>query len=155
MTSFELHVPHQVEIMVKRELLLSQPPEFFAPLLGGRMPTLQEKIHYTEIYLHRLTCFNVWRNDTYRVEVAANRGYLHLDISRHDGQPIVDRREFQQIKNAFAGPEHEAVQLFPSEKRLVDTANQYHLWVFAKPGQQFPQALLKRSSPAPALPMAA
>jgi len=42
-------------------------------------------------------------------------------------------RDFQRIKNELVGPEHEALQLFPSESRLVDTGNEYHLWVYADP----------------------
>jgi hypothetical protein len=138
MTPFHRHIPHPVEVMVKRDILLSQPDSFFAPLLNGRAPTLQERLHYVEIALQRITCHNVWENDTYRVEVAMAGKYIHLDISRHDAQPIVDRVEFQRIKNELVGPEHEAVQLFPSDSRLVDTANQYHLWVHADPAYRFP-----------------
>ena len=29
----------------------------------------------------------------------------------------------------MCGEDREAIEIFPSEKRLVDTANQYHLWV--------------------------
>lgn len=131
--------------MVKRDILLSQPDSFFAPLLNGRTPTLQERLHYVEIALQRITCHNVWENDTYRVEIAMSGPFIHLDISRHDCQPIVDRVEFQEIKNQLVGPEHEAVQLFPGESRLVDTANQYHLWVHADPSYRFPVAFNERS----------
>jgi len=29
----------------------------------------------------------------------------------------------------IVGEEHEAFEVYPAESRLVDTANQYHLWV--------------------------
>ena len=57
---------------------------------------------------------------------------IHLSIKRLDKQPVHDWRELQQIKNELVGPEHEAVELYPAESRLVDAANQFHLWVFAK-----------------------
>jgi hypothetical protein len=44
----------------------------------------------------------------------------------------------QKIKNLIVGPENEGVELFPAESRLVDTANQYHLWVFERPDVRFP-----------------
>ena len=54
----------------------------------------------------------------------------HLSIKRRDRLEIRDWREFQRIKNELVGPECEAIEVFPAESRLVDTANQYHLWVF-------------------------
>lgn len=62
---------------------------------------------------------------------------LHLSIKRRDKAPIRDWRDLQRIKNELVGPTAEAVEIFPSEDRLVDTANQYHLWC-TKPGEKFP-----------------
>lgn len=53
---------------------------------------------------------------------------VHLSIRRQDREPANDWRDFQRIKSELAGPEWEAVQLYPAESRLVDTSNQYHLW---------------------------
>lgn len=53
----------------------------------------------------------------------------HLSIKRVDREPIHDWRELQAIKSALYSPEHEAVELYPAESRVVDTANQYHLFV--------------------------
>jgi hypothetical protein len=58
----------------------------------------------------------------------------HLSIKRIDKEPIMDWRDLQTIKNQLAGPEIEAIQVFPAESRLVDTSNQYHLWAFMKTG---------------------
>ena len=41
-----------------------------------------------------------------------------------------DWRHFQRIKNELCGPEREAIELYPAESRLVDTNNQFHLFVF-------------------------
>jgi hypothetical protein len=57
---------------------------------------------------------------------------LHLSIKRHDREIIHDWRDLQRIKNEFAGPECEGVELYPAESRLVDSANQYHLWCLPK-----------------------
>jgi len=35
----------------------------------------------------------------------------------------------QEIKNQICGCEAEGVELYPAESRLVDQANQYHIWV--------------------------
>lgn len=56
--------------------------------------------------------------------------YVHLTIRNRDGSPRHDWRDFQRIKNELVGAEMEAVELYPAESRLVDTANHYHLWVF-------------------------
>jgi hypothetical protein len=55
---------------------------------------------------------------------------IHLSIRRQDRQPCHDWRDFQRIKNQLAGPEWEAMEIYPAESRLVDGANQYHLWCF-------------------------
>lgn len=91
-----------------------------------------------------------WANDTYEVlvrympvdvdgqEVDLGReGVVQLSIKRYDREPIRDWRHLQQIKNEVMGPEREAVEIFPRESRLVDTSNQYHLWVGPE-GMDFP-----------------
>jgi hypothetical protein len=55
-----------------------------------------------------------------------------LGISCHDGEARHDWREFQRIKNDIAGPEWEAVELYPAESRLLDPSNYYSLWCFPK-----------------------
>lgn len=67
----------------------------------------------------------LWRN--VRSEVGE---LVHLSIKRNDKNVIHDWRDLQRIKNEILGPEHEAMELYPAESRLVDSANQYHLWCF-------------------------
>ncbi len=87
---------------------------------------------------------DVYLNDKYQVNtrlVASQPGWpplLHLSIKRIDRAPVHDWRELQQIKNEIVGPDCEAVELYPAESRVVDTANQYHLWCLAAPGTRFP-----------------
>jgi len=70
-------------------------------------------------------------NNLYQVSVDEDiGGALHLSIVRRDRRPIRDWRHLQRIKNEIAGPDREAVEIYPAESRLVDTNNQYHLWVF-------------------------
>jgi hypothetical protein len=98
---------------------------------------LAAKIGPREAYLEmkRLAQDEIFLNDTYQVNVrrcdTPIGPMLHLSIKRRDREVIRDWRELQEIKNQIVGPEHEGVELFPAESRLVDTANQYHLWVFA------------------------
>ena len=56
----------------------------------------------------------------------------HLSIKRNDKEPIMDWRDMQDIKNKLLTPEHEMIQLFPAESRLVDSANQYHFFALIK-----------------------
>ena len=75
-----------------------------------------------------------WANGVYVVYKRQTRpGFIHLSIKRADRQPCRDWRDFQRIKNQLAGPEWEAVELYPAESRLVDMANQFHLWCFEQP----------------------
>lgn len=74
-------------------------------------------------------------NSIYQVSVWFEKSEVfgemaHLSIKTHDKQPRHDWREMQRIKNEICGEETEAVELYPAESRVVDTANQYHLFVF-------------------------
>ena len=100
----------------------------------------------------------VWKNSIY--EVFVYRGdkanlqipveivfpeVIWLSIKRYDRQPIHDWRSLQQIKNQVVGKEHDAFELYPKESRLVDEANQFHLWVFADPEILMPVGHLSRT----------
>jgi len=77
---------------------------------------------------------------------------LQLSVKRRDKAPMRDWRNMQRIKNEVVsilasplwpgwawgrGEDCEAAELYPAEDRLVDCANQYHLWVL-RPGVRFP-----------------
>ena len=73
-----------------------------------------------------------YTNDLYQIQVEPagdNGDFLHINIRRRDGSMFKDWRHFQQIKNEIAGPEREAVEIYPAESRKVDTSNKWHLWV--------------------------
>lgn len=88
----------------------------------------------------------VWLNDRYVVVVRRfpDGAVQHLSVRRADRKPLRDWRDLQRIKNEIAGPHIEAVELFPDEDRLVDTANQYHLWCFP-PGVRLQAGFTERS----------
>jgi hypothetical protein len=69
---------------------------------------------------------------------------VHLSIKRIDQQPIGDWRVMQAIKNAIVGEECEGFELYPAETRLVDTCNQFHLYVFTDPKIRIPCGFTER-----------
>lgn len=54
----------------------------------------------------------------------------HLSIRTVENDVRHDWRDFQRIKNELCGEHWEACEIYPDVDRLVDTANQYHLWCF-------------------------
>jgi ribA/ribD-fused uncharacterized protein len=101
-----------------------------------------------------LVCLMI--NSRYQVVVseqdASDAGFekpiTHLSIKRWDRGYMNDWREKQRIKNEIMGPGFEACELFPDEQRLVDTSNQYHLWVLPA-GMHFPFGYFERLVIAP------
>lgn len=73
-------------------------------------------------------------NSRYQVLVAferPGRGWppvMHLSIKAHDRRCVHDWRDMQRIKNELAGTMSEGVELYPAESRLMDEANQFHLF---------------------------
>lgn len=76
----------------------------------------------------------IFVNNIYTVNVRELKGtditITHLSIKRNDRQAIRDWRHFQQIKNDICGPESCGIEFYPPESQLVDTSNQFHMWVF-------------------------
>ena len=120
-----------------RRTLLSLPDELFREQFDGRIPGQHEKLKWIDETVKELNPERLYQNDTYWVGFYRRPPYIHLDIHRLDGGTCKEWRDFQQIKNELVGPEFEALELFPAESRLVDTANQYHLWVLADPTSRF------------------
>lgn len=86
----------------------------------------------------------VLKNSRYQVSVRrVNKHVAHLSIKRLDRRPlgIEHFRDLQRIKNELIGPECVAVEVYPPESQLVDTSNQYHLWVFIDPSYRLPFGL--------------
>jgi hypothetical protein len=82
----------------------------------------------------------VAQNNLYTVDVnvgeaaLAAREVIWLSIRRRERARLPrDWRDLQRIKAEIVGPEHEAVEIFPAESRLVDSADQFHLWVIPRP----------------------
>lgn len=86
----------------------------------------------------------VYRNDKYQCVVETYGDWTWLKIVRLDREPVHDWRDLQRVKNDVAGPEAEAVEVYPAESRLVDESNQYHLFVLPA-GQRMPLGYVDRS----------
>jgi hypothetical protein len=88
---------------------------------------------------YSLEC-EIFINDIYQVQRRVfSEKLVHLNIRRRDGGPILrDWRHFQYIKNELIGEECEAIELYPAESRLVDSANKFHLWGVKDPEYRFP-----------------
>lgn len=86
---------------------------------------------YIENLVNREAKSDIYLNNLYQVNrYDEHPEVIWLSIKRLDKSPVHDWRHLQRIKNELVGAEHEAIEIYPSESRLVDTANQYHLWVF-------------------------
>jgi hypothetical protein len=118
--------------------LLETPVEMFRQYFGGRVPSLWEKTLCIERAVQTMNMVDVYENDTYHVDVNFAPPFAHLAIRRLDGKPCKEWLHFQQIKNEVIGPENEAMEIFPAESRLVDSADEYHLWVHTDPKFRFP-----------------
>ena len=124
--------------MAQRNMLLAKPPSYFRGVFNGRLPSLQEQLAWIEKQVVQLLTWDIYCNETYQVMVERNGPLIHMCIRRHDGQPCKNWKEHQQIKSQLIGPEYEAVELFPAESRLIDTTNEYHLWIHPSPKYRFP-----------------
>lgn len=94
--------------------------------------------HYVYRTPQRAVKCQVFGNRLYDgVALTFEDGSMHLSFKRTDRSAIRDWRHFQAIKNSVAGPEREAIEIFPPEDNLIDAANEYHLWVLP-PGMGSP-----------------
>lgn len=80
-----------------------------------------------------LKAHEVVRSSTHQVarigQAGGRPGVVWLTIKRRDRSPILDRRELAWIAAALI-PETVAIELLPVNWRVVDTANQYHVFGF-------------------------
>jgi hypothetical protein len=61
-----------------------------------------------------------------------------LHMRKRNNGPVRDWSIIQRIKNSLIGPDHEAIQLYPSEARAVHARNQYHIYVLKDPHRRLP-----------------
>jgi hypothetical protein len=71
----------------------------------------------------------------------------YISIRRNDREPAHSWTDFQAIKNYFCGEEREGMEIYPATRRLVDAANQYHIFVLPE-GSSIPFGMcLNAASP--------
>ena len=121
-----------------RNSLLALPDLYFAPGMGGRVPSQIEKLALIEQMLADQLHLQTFQNGIYTVILGHVPPLVRITVIRLDNQPVRSWKDLQEIKNIFVGPECEAVEVFPAESRLMDTANEYHLWAHPQPGFRFP-----------------
>lgn len=133
------------------------------PIRVPRPELLREMAKHASTTVEKLTAIieamrdeTTWLNQIYQVHIrkvsampsgsADALAFVHLSIKRRDREPVgVEQfRHFQRIKNDLVGPECEAIEIYPAESRLVDTANQYHLWVCTDPTFRWPFGFTER-----------
>ncbi len=88
------------------------------------------------LFINELYVVSVFKNEPHNLGPDAD--VWHLSIRRQDREAIHDWRHFQQIKNEICGTEREGLELYPAESRVLDAANQYHLYVIMNDGVQVP-----------------
>lgn len=62
-------------------------------------------------------------------KVQTSWGEIEHACIRNTASTDIPWSEKQKIKNEIFGENATAIEVFPSEKNLVDEANMYHLWV--------------------------
>lgn len=68
---------------------------------------------------------------------------LELSLKLNSREPWHDWRDFYRIKSEVCGTGCQGVEIYPAHSELVDSANQYHMFVF-EPGAQLPFGLLQQ-----------
>jgi hypothetical protein len=72
---------------------------------------------------------NIYQVNITEVKDGADNSWQWLSIKRRDRSVVRDWRELQRIKTELCGAEREAIEIYPPESQLIDSANQFHLWV--------------------------
>lgn len=108
----------------KMPLDLQPVPEHEWPIMNGRRPT------------------RVWRSRNFLVQeyAAISPALVRLSVSRTtlSGDRWADNIEWdelQWIKRQCGYAHHEAVEIYPPDKDVVNVANMRHLWVLEAPTQ--------------------
>lgn len=82
-------------------------------------------------------CSRIIMTDIGRVEHATIVRTDKEYFLSHDGSADIPWATKQEIKNELFGEDRVAIEIFPSQDRLVDVTDTYHLWILPK-GMQLP-----------------
>lgn len=98
-------------------------------------------------YMNQQLPDELWLNKIFQVMVVhdavweGNEGWPKMSwisVSRMDGSDKISWQDLQTIKNDIMTSDCEGMEIFPSERRLVDTSNQRNLFVFRSFSDRFP-----------------
>ena len=100
---------------------------------------------------HKNVKTEIWKNNVVQVMVRAvpvkewNMVVLWLSVKDLWKTEFVcrDWRLMQRVKNEVCGTEASALEVYPAQSRLVDAANQFHLWAFP-PAIELPIGFTRR-----------
>ena len=94
---------------------------------------VSKEIAASEVYMNNIYQVKVYRgsaaDELVQIENLKGR-CTWLSFKRRDKQPVNNWQDMQTMKNRLVGCECDALQIFPAESRMINTANQYHLIVF-------------------------
>ena len=108
-------------IQSKDHPVLEMGSKFGVESLSGLLDVYLNDIYEVWVYRKKMADFLV-HNELFKGKCT------YLSIKRKDKKALHDWRHFQLIKNELVGEEIEAIELYPAESRLHDTANQFHLF---------------------------
>lgn len=103
-----------------------KPSRKHEPMRKMEDPGEQARADEMEVWINRLYTASVMRHE--EGWPFGGGPWVKIGIHCPDGEARHDWRDMQAIKNDIVGPEWEALELFPSEDRLVDPSNMYILW---------------------------
>lgn len=67
-------------------------------------------------------------NSIYSVQKYKRNSFTLLGIRRHDQASVCPWPHKQRIKNEIVGEDASAIEIFPPQSEVVDSANMYWLW---------------------------
>lgn len=71
-----------------------------------------------------------WESDKYLAVAFQDMDAIRLDIRRKDEQDGITWDELQDIKNQCGFSDKDAVEFYPRQQDVINTANYRHLYIF-------------------------
>ena len=87
----------------------------------------QEKLYLSYFGEHST---GVWESNTYLAAAFNDKGCTRLDIERKDKKDGITWDELQSIKDECGFGDKDAIEFYPSNDAVLNTANFRHLYIF-------------------------
>ena len=75
----------------------------------------------------------VWKSEEFVAAAFKNGSILRLSIARQDKKDGLTWDELQRIKNECGFEDKDAIEFYPAQKDVINTANIRHLHIFDQP----------------------